>query len=104
MLNLQQGHIATRQALWVWGNSFVKRQKGTDKSILQPPEECQTRHRNGGQVNMAVNGKGWVAALQSVSASSVHKFHPTQPSGSTLVKLVWQSAFKIHTAHRESCE
>lgn len=81
-------------------NPFVKKQKGMDKNILQPPEECQTWW-NGGHVNMAVNGKRWMAALRNVSASKCHKSHyytPLENTGDPSPQFV----FKIHVAIRHS--
>lgn len=43
MLHLQQGHLASRQALWVNGKPFVEKQKEADKGISHPPQEGQTQ-------------------------------------------------------------
>lgn len=78
-------------------NPFVRRQKGKDKSILQPPSECQTRYWNRGQVNMAVNGKRWAATTECVCVQC-HKSHHDSPPrahcwccfGSLLLKFTLQ--------------
>lgn len=75
MLNLYEGHTATRRALWVHGKPFCYRTKRKDKSISQPPWEGQTCHSwmDGGQINMAVQWEMLGMIVRNVSAPSVTK-------------------------------